>query len=623
MKIALINMPFADVNRPALNLTQLKFRLDQADCGETTIYYLNQDFGTYFGLDLFAFISANYTTGIGDWIFRSIAFPDEMDNAKKYLRRQFPQRDEGMLELLNELLAKREGLKAYMETLVDHYRLDEAELVGFTSMFSQNVASFAMAKMLKDRNPDVVITMGGANCETPMGEVLVKNVPQLDFVFSGPGLISFPEFAECLDIGDMDGCHEIKGVFSKENVDELGKRMRVGEELPLDEPIELDYSAFLEGFGEHYPDFPGKKVLTFETSRGCWWGERSHCTFCGLNGDSMGYRSMSPGVALDQFTHIFKYSEDFSSYACVDNILPRNYFREVLPKLDPPNNIEIFYEVKADLKAQDLELLSEKRVKSIQPGIEALNSTTLKLMRKGTSAFGNVAFLKNCSLYDVSPEWNLLVGFPGEPEAVFEKYHEDIPKLLHLPPPSGCFPVRFDRFSPYFMQADHYGLDLKAYDFYKDVYPFDEAAISDMAYYFQNRDYGADFTRGMIRWIGKLQSGVAQWNTRWDNDENAVFPELFMEKRGAEHWIYDSRSGKVNRYQLDRVSVRALEILEKPKALSSLASGMKDIPDFDPEAAVACLGDRDLLFKEGTRYLSLVLSRPGSRLSNQRQFTHN
>src|SRR4029077_5489915 len=32
--------------------------------------------------------------------------------------------------------------------------------------------------------------------------------------------------------------------------------------------------------------------LPYETSRGCWWGAKSH-TFCGLNGSTMAFRSKS------------------------------------------------------------------------------------------------------------------------------------------------------------------------------------------------------------------------------------------------------------------------------------------------------------------------------------------
>src|SRR5207237_1910604 len=52
-----------------------------------------------------------------------------------------------------------------------------------------------------------------------------------------------------------------------------------------------DYFAQLAasvGSGEAAPK------LLLETSRGCWWGEKHHCTFCGLNSAGMADRGKSP-----------------------------------------------------------------------------------------------------------------------------------------------------------------------------------------------------------------------------------------------------------------------------------------------------------------------------------------
>jgi radical SAM superfamily enzyme YgiQ (UPF0313 family) len=38
---------------------------------------------------------------------------------------------------------------------------------------------------------------------------------------------------------------------------------------------------------------PGLAMLAFESSRGCWWGEKHHCTFCGFNQLSRTSRSSS------------------------------------------------------------------------------------------------------------------------------------------------------------------------------------------------------------------------------------------------------------------------------------------------------------------------------------------
>ena len=114
---------------------------------------------------------------------------------------------------------------------------------------------------------------------------------------------------------------------------------------------------------------------------------------------------------------------------------------------------------------------SKTGFKIIQPGIESLATSTLKLMKKGTTAFRNVCLLKFCAIYDIEPSWNLLIGFPGEGEDVYRKYLDDLPLLVHLPPPTDVYPVRFDRYSPYFMKSNEYGLDLRPLDYYSLIYP--------------------------------------------------------------------------------------------------------------------------------------------------------
>ena len=611
MEIILINMPFADINRPSIGLTQLQYRLKCEQGLDARILYLNHDFGTYFGPEVYAGIADQYITGLGDWLFRGIAFPDEPDNKEKYLRRHFPGSDPQSIQFFEMLLEKRAGLDAFLQKLIDAHGLADADLVGFTSMFSQNGPSLALANKLKSIKPEIVTVMGGANCESPMGQELAQHAPQLDFAFSGPALISFPQWVGHRLAGDEDACHRVPGVFSRQNVLDGSMRSPVGVEYPINNAIPIDYRGFVESYDRRFPALKHDKQLIFETSRGCWWGERSHCTFCGLNGDSMGYRQMSAENAVTMFNQLFEYVDDFKNFTCVDNILPKNYIAEVFPKLEPPEGIEIFYEVKADLKDEEVKLLSEKRVTAVQPGIEAMNTSTLKLMKKGTSAFGNIGFLKSCGLYGVKPAWNLLVGFPGEEESVFSKYVEDIPKLVHLPPPSDAFPVRFDRFSPYFMKADQFGLKLKPYDFYKYIYPFPKESINNLAYYFQNNDYGAAYQKAMVRWIGKLHAAVGEWNRSW-RDANGIFPELYFPDPSNRAHIVDTRSGAFEKHDVGQIGARVLEHLLKPMSPGMLAKAMADEPGFDAEIEIEKLLRRGLIFHEGSRYLSLVLPRKGS-----------
>lgn len=613
-RIVLINMPFANANRPSLSLTQLQGIMQLKEGVRCEVLYLNQEFAHYFTPELFQTISSQYITGLGDWLFRQIAFPELEDNADTYLERHFPMPDQATKAFKQKLLAKREGLANFLAEMIEKYKLSEAELVGYSSMFSQNGACFAMSQELKQRSGNPVTVMGGANCETPMGQEIARNVPHIDFVFSGPGLINFPRLVDALMKGDRDACHRIEGIFSAQNVDQLSGSALVGQELPLDEVIVPDYRDFIDTYDHHFPEEKDDKLLLFETSRGCWWGERSHCTFCGLNSQSMGYRSMSADVARQQIEHLFGYAEECSHFSCVDNILPKNYVEDVFKQLSPPPNIDIFYEVKADLKAEDLALLSEKKVKRVQPGIEALNTGTLKLMKKGSSAFGNITFLKNCALNDVAPEWNLLVGFPGETQETYSKYVADIPRLVHLPPPGGAFPVRFDRYSPYFTKAEEYGLKLKPYDFYKFIYPFSETSLGNIAYYFQDQNYRAEYTRHMVKWIGKLKTAVQDWHNRWFNALTP--PRLYFS--GPDR-IFDSRFGSTQTHMIGQKGRRVLELMAKPLAPASLARLLADIPNFDADREIARLESKKLIFHEGTRYLSLVFDHKGSSLDHWRR----
>lgn len=623
-KISLINMPFAGLQMPSLALTQLKSVIDGEfkDRVAVDILYLNHDFAHYLEIELsqlLAFSSEAHNAGVGDWFFRQAAFPELPDNTETYFRRFFPLRTPQIEGMKQVVLEKRVGLDSFLDELIAKYKLDDADIVGLTSMFSQNVASFALARKLKDRNPKVIIAIGGANCESPMGQEIAKHVKPIDFVFSGPGLKSFPEFVQhCLD-QEIEKCHSIRGVLSRRNcgLSLLTPLAAVGEELDIEVPIKLDYDEFLETHRKHFANTEIKPILLFETSRGCWWGEKAHCTFCGLNGQTMNYRAMSPENALEQFDRLFSYSDSVDRFESVDNIMPRIYMQEVFLKLKPPPNVSLFYEVKADLSEDDVRILSGAHVRSVQPGVEALNTSTLKLMKKGTSAFQNLRLLKHCIAYDVHPSWNLLIGFPGEHEDVYEKYVADIPLLTHFPPPSGVYPVRFDRYSPYFVKALEYGLDLHPVDYYELIYPYSKESLANMAYYFTDRNFGADYIKWATKWIPQLQMKIAEWQAIWVQNEN-IQPKLFFMENGHSTVVHDSRTGKTLEYDIGEVGRQVLDYLnDKPKDFADLATKLGHIEGFDSASEVAALQAKGLIFQEGDRYLNLVLAKEPPRMTQR------
>lgn len=612
LNVSLVNMPFATLQFPSIALTQLK-SVAESRFGERVrvrVLYLNHDFAQYLGVETYQVMNSIQASnaGLGDWLFRSTAFPGQPDNTDAYFKRYYPQRTPAMEMRRRVLRDKRAGLERFMESLVAKYRLAGEDIVGFTTMFAQNAASFALARLIKAHNPAVTTVVGGANCEAPMGKEIALHVPAVDYVFSGPALVSFPEFLQHRLDGDAAACERIRGVFSKTNPAQLQGHDAVGQELPIDVPVPLDYDEFL---GELARNFPGGKVepiLLFETSRGCWWGERAHCTFCGLNGGTMAYRAMPSDQAVRLFEEMFaRYGDRCKRFDAVDNIMPREYLTDVFPHVKAPGGVSLFYEVKADLKDREMKVLGDSGVRAIQPGIEALNSGTLKLMHKGVTAFQNIRFLKNCLRYGIAPAWNLLIGFPGEKEDVYEKYAADMPLLSHLPPPSGAFPVRFDRYSPYFTRAAEYGLKLSPYDFYRYIYPFAEEVLANLAYFFEDRNYAAEYLSKMVMWQDRLGKGTAQWSERFNGFDGLLRASLALEPGDGGAVVRDTRSGEPVLHEVDALEARILSYLDGNGWRVEDIAGHLGVDTPGVAAMMERLRGLGLIFDEGERLMSVVV----------------
>lgn len=611
MRIAFVNMPFADWNRPSFALSQLSALVDRKFDGraEAQVCYLNQDMAEFFGTQLYESLSVSHDhidTGIGDWLFRQIAFPGSEDTATAYFQRYY--RGARWQCFRDQILKLRDGLEALCEELIDRYHLDDADIVGFSSMFAQHGPSMALAQLIKARRPEIIVILGGANCEAPMGAVVAENVPAIDFVFSGPALDTFSEFIEYMLNGDTERADNIPGILSRRNCRDSCFRGATGTDHDIDDFYPPDYASFLRALQSH-PELSrtgtSEPMLFFETSRGCWWGQRSHCTFCGLNGENMAFRAMSPNLAVEQFNWLFGFAPEYTSLFCTDNVMPRNYAREVFPRLDPPPGTSIFYEVKLPLSRQDLRAMAAAGVTVVQPGVEALASSTLKLMGKGTTAFHNLQFLKNCDDFGIQPEWNLLIGFPGEDPAVYRKYVEELPDLIHLVPPHGVYMVRFDRFSPYFKRSEEYGLDLNPVDYYPLTYPFGASALDDLAYFFADQNL-APYMLNAVEWHAELSRLVVEWRAAWYEGDD-IRPELRLVTTDDRLVVRDSRPGTLAEHPVDAPTARLLRRLSSPSRPEQLA---RDWPEGaeDLRLRLARLREQRFLFEEDGRVLSLVLT---------------
>jgi magnesium-protoporphyrin IX monomethyl ester (oxidative) cyclase len=184
--------------------------------------------------------------------------------------------------------------------------------------------------------------LGGANSEAQMGVAVHRVFRWIDFVVSGEADLLFPGL--CRTILDVPW-PEIAGHSFPEGVLGPGHRrdrQRHGGDVPPRARVDdLDLCP-IPDFGEYFETLAQSSLrdrihagMPVETSRGCWWGSRHHCSFCGLNGGQLAYRSRSAERVLDEFAMLTDRFDNQKLHV-VDNILDRGHLKTVIPVLAGP-----------------------------------------------------------------------------------------------------------------------------------------------------------------------------------------------------------------------------------------------------------------------------------------------
>jgi radical SAM superfamily enzyme YgiQ (UPF0313 family) len=159
--------------------------------------------------------------------------------------------------------------------------------------FSQNHASLLLAHLIKPRSPKTPIVFGGNNCEGPMGLALHRLFPWVDVVVRGPGEKALVSIARALRTNRpiQTSVSVLARGFSNEALPDGSHLPEIDlDQLPI--PDSDEYFQQIEG-AEFYDEVIQGKDPPFEAGRGCWWGAKHHCTFCGLNEDEGKFLSLA------------------------------------------------------------------------------------------------------------------------------------------------------------------------------------------------------------------------------------------------------------------------------------------------------------------------------------------
>ncbi|WP_437667434.1 RiPP maturation radical SAM C-methyltransferase [Sorangium sp. So ce1182] len=603
-KVALVSMPFVSSARPSIQIGLLKAIAGSHGFPVDT-HHLSLELAARLGTEVYEPISDFGRCFLGDWLFADAAYgaasPDKAhrfieDYSVGPLLEQIGKTPDYLLHL------RYEEIPRYLDHLMASVDWGQYRVVGFTSTFQQNLASFALAARIKARYPRVATIFGGANFDGEMGPELVRANDFIDYAIVGEGDVAFPEFLIALSSG-LDPA-DVPGVAARRD----GAVKPPSSRPPFEDMDQLPVPDYDEYFARArklglLATTPRRSVeIPFESARGCWWGAKQHCIFCGLNGSTMSFRAKSPERTRKDLALMAQRYRSFR-FEAVDNIVDMSYLKTLFAELVAEEaSYDLFYEIKSNLTREQIRLLSDAGVRRLQPGIESMSSPILKLMRKGVTAIQNVNTMRWCQHYDVHVGWNLLLGFPGETAEHYRDQAAVLRRLFHLRPPGGIGPLWMERFSPIYKDRalfpTRYMRPQKGYGY---LYP-GHVDIDRVAYFF---DY--EFEQKLPEEAyAETHAVVKAWQEAWKKTPR---PRLEHWKADGFLMIEDTRdpeSAGTHTFD-DPLAALYLACSERPASAERVKRELSlPWPEQEIEGALDEFCARGLMMREGKLFLSLA-----------------
>jgi ribosomal peptide maturation radical SAM protein 1 len=565
----LVYMPFGLIQIPSLGLSLLKAGVERQRIG-CDVRYLNLDFVDRFCPGYGPEAATGYVGATDRYAMTFCAesrFSDRLFGPD-------PRRQEVVAELEATLEAEQlrwlasvgDAVDPFVDWCLETIAWEHYAIVGFSSVFlGMTVPSMLLAQRLKERHPWLVTVLGGPNTEGGMGVELMRRFPQLDYVLRGEADETWPPLVRA--VLDRRPPPALPGLAWRDaGAEQIESRpaelVHDVTALPVPDCGDFVRAARATTFGERYRR---RLEIPFESSRGCWWGETSHCKFCGINGQSMRYRSKPPKRMLDELEALIeRYRPD--ALVAADAILDHAYYRTFLPQLAARGHrVEISYEIKANVRRSHVRELAAAGVAEIQPGIEALSTPLLRLVGKGSTALENLQCLRLAEEYGLKVSWYHLVGLPGERPADYEDELELLRLVPHLQPPKEIARFTLQRFSPYFDRAEENGVrDVRAMRAYRAVFPFPQESLDALAYHFDFEHGDGRLPRDTAYAEELLDSAVRTWKAAYGR------ARLDSIETPGGLLVLDARAGEPTLYVLDWIGASVYALLDRPRGPRAL-----------------------------------------------------
>ncbi len=495
--VVFLQMPWATTHRPSIALAILT-RLCAAEDVDSVTFYPNMDLSAAVGFETFGrFSDERALYGLSEHLFAVDIFgadalmsDDYVESFCKVMAKDekignwtAPFGDVGFVKNIRD-----EIIPAFLDGALERVLAEEPDVVGFTSTFNQVMSSLALATRIKQADANIHVLAGGACFDGEMGPEYHRALPDsLDHVFLGEAEESFTEYLRRLKEGEpTPGIPGVTSYRDGEIEMTLGSPLADMEQSPT--PDYDDFFAEAERLRATTGRVFNIEYLPFESSRGCWWGAKNHCVFCGINEELMPFRAKSVETVVQDLLYLSSRYRAVK-FTATDWIISKWHCDELFQRLiDLDLDLELFYEVRPALKKAQIMQMHKAGILHVQPGIESLSTPLLRLMKKHSSAIRHVQFLRWTREIGVNLSYNILAGFPGEEAEWYLDMAQLIPRLKHLQPPlHNVHFIEMHRFAPLFEQRDDFDVD--TYDLRSDYqfnFPDGRVDPKKIAYFFEH-----------------------------------------------------------------------------------------------------------------------------------------
>ncbi len=607
-KIALVSMPWSAAKLPSIQLATL----DAALRGQNLVsdrHELYLDFCAQITPALYTLL-ANGDEFLIEWLFSRDYFGNETGN---WLNSYEQERQRIALPNGADDSEIVEGLKMAAQYFLDQCEVQidwgQYDIVGFSLSTQQLGASLAMARRVKRKHPAVKIVFGGSMCTGEAGGALLALCPYVDAVVRTEGEIVFPALIRrWRNQESLDGLEGVSHRNSQGSVvnEPAGALFQNNSPRPF-----LNYDPYFAKIDQFSLRKSLNPMLAFESSRGCWWGEKSQCSFCGLH-EIMKYRPKQQDFVLEEMEHLAQRHNHGRFYA-VDLIAPKQFYQTFFPEIERRGHQwQLFYEIKSNVTRKQLAAFVDGSGDVIQPGIESLQDSSLKRMHKGAHVLQNIQLMKWCREMGVTVYWNYLMSLPGEDAADYDGAAEKVRKLVHLEPPSTIRDVLITRYAPYHKTPEKYDIqNLRPHKHYDLVFPAPASVIGNFAYLFEAEWPTQDSAQ---QYTADLKSACRDWKRA---EKHKPRLDAFRQSDGSLS-IIDTRSGVETLHTLSPEEAALYLLLDEKQLDYRLAP---ELEEKDPLAlkAISHSGDltkkideweqAGLVLREGDQVLALAVKR--------------